>query len=69
MMTPRHYSYSHRQKLWIVEKRINGHKIIFGSYKTETEAIHAVKLFNKYGWDKKNIWLVKAEAKEMMQHD
>lgn len=38
--------------------------VFLGTYKTEKEAMNAVKLFKKYGWDKKNIWRVKAEAKE-----
>ena len=59
----KYYYFNNRQGLWIVQKKIRGRTIIFGTYKTEKEAARAVELFNEYGWLKENIWRVKDEAK------
>lgn len=62
---PKYYYYNERQGFWIVQKRIGSNLIMFGTYKSEKEAALAVELFNQYGWNKKYIWRVKAEVKEM----
>ena len=65
-ITSKHYHYDSQKEKFVVSRRINGKKLFFGYYKTERAAKLAVKLFQQYGWNKSNNWLVKAKVKEQL---
>ena len=64
----KYYSFHSTRGVYIVERTLRkGTKSFFGYFKTEDGASLAVQLFNKYGWDKKNMWRVKYEVKQKIK--
>lgn len=66
---PKYYFYNQSKNCFIVSKRIRGKTNFFGYFKTEEAAKLAVKLFQKYGWDKENKWKVRYEVKKQISQE
>ena len=62
----KYYYWNAANKMWTINKRINGQMHFFGYYKTEKAAQLAVKLYQKYGWKKENNWRIKHEVKQII---
>lgn len=59
---PRYITYNKHNKTWVVFKSINKRSVAFTSFKEESDALKAVELFKKYGWDKKNCAKIRREV-------
>ena len=51
-------NYSKVNGYYIVEKRINGERVVFYRFKQEAHAIHMVNELRKYDWDKSKVDLI-----------
>ena len=51
-------NYSKVNGYYIVEKRINGERVVFYRFKVEAHAIHMVNELRKYDWDKSKVDLI-----------
>lgn len=51
-------NYSKVNGYYIVEKRINGERIVFYRFKQEAHAIHMVNKLRQYDWDKSKVDLI-----------
>ena len=56
---PKNYWHDKRRDVYIIVKTVNGKRKNFGQYKSEKEVKLAVELFEKYGWNKEDVWRVK----------
>ena len=54
-------NYSKVNGYYIVEKRINGERVVFYRFKQEVQAIHMVNELRKYDWDKSKVDLILSE--------
>lgn len=61
---PKHAFYKEKSKTWVIQRKIKGKTIHFGSYKTIEEADKAVKIYDEIGWDPVKNWHVKAKVME-----
>ena len=59
---PRYITYSKTDKRWRVIKSIKSRTTTYLSFREEEDALRAVELFKKYGWDMKNCERVKNEV-------
>ena len=51
-------NYTRVNGYYIVEKRINGKRVVFCRFKDESNAIHMVNELRKYDWDKSKVDLI-----------
>ncbi len=63
---PKNYWHDKRRDVYIISKTFNKKRKDFGQYKSEKEVKLAVELFEKYGWNKEDVWRVKAEVNEIL---
>ena len=59
---PRYITYSKPHKRWKVIKTIKSKTYTFLTFKEEKDALRAVELFKKYGWNMKNRERVRKEV-------
>ena len=64
---PKYYYYDKSQDRFIVQKRVKGKLIHFGSYPCEWAAQYAVKLLMECGWNSEDNWRVRAEVNEYIK--